>query len=276
MKSVLNKKSFEDLLTKLKKSSRLLLFINYDKVLADLSKQGVPLSLSLKLRKQLRELSEKDGLHLILISNHSMKTLKKIVGFSGIYLIANRGLEILGPDVSVVHSEAKNQRKSLKKIAEKITQKNKKFPGIKLEDRGLSLVMNFSEANLQTQTKARAWCEELWTTIMDKITIQEERNQLIMYPRVGWNNTRAVMFLCNKFTSPRRRPFIITIGADKNDEEIFDFVDKEGIVISVTNEKKIPNSKANYYLKNREEVKQFISNLQEKVSSIYSRYKKTL
>ncbi len=257
MKWLLNKPILTGVQQRLEAGTRLLLFLSYDSIVkTQAGGAGTPLPSD--LREQLRELSEFSFLTLIILSDHALEVLKKLVGFSGIYFIANNGLEIFGPDLNVVHAEAKRTSQALVKMSQTLKRRLADFQEVKYEDRGLSLVVNLAQAKPADQRRARLVMEELWTPVMDTFTLQEKNYELTLRPRVGWGKGRAAMFLWNKFASPRRRPLVVYVGTDESDEEIFGFMGREGMGVVVGNEKRIGKTKASYYLKSRAEVGRLI------------------
>jgi|GEM_PF-6291296 len=258
MKALWNQDSLEALQHRLQASTRLLLFIDYDSVLNPDS-HNRPSPLSGNDREQLRELSEKSHLNLVIISNQSMATLKRNVGFSGIYLIANNGMEIFGPDLNVVHAETKRARKHLGPVVKQLQGKLAGLPGVLLEDREFSLAMNIAEARAAVQRRARLLMEEAWTPVMDTFTLRETADELEMVPRLGWGKHRAVTFVWNKFSSPRRRPLVIYCSGNEGDEEIFNGLGREGIGVVIGPNGRREHSNAAYFVKNRNEFKKILT-----------------
>jgi trehalose-phosphatase len=257
IKWLLNKNVLADILHRLEAGNRLLLFLNYDALLAPTAPGGVG-ALDSRVRDQLRELSEITALTLILVSDQSLAKIKRLVGFSGIYFIANYGLEISGPDLSVIHAEARRARAGLAPALQSLVKRLGECPDVSLDDRGLTVAVNLSQAKPLVQRRARTLVEEAWTPVMDAYSLEERDQELVLRPRVGWTRGRAVMFLWNKFASPRRRPLVLYLGADEGEEEIYTFMGREGMGIIVGGEAKTAQSKAGYFLKNRAEVDKFI------------------
>lgn len=240
---------------RLQAANRVVLFINYDRVLIPASSSSILPALDPHTRERMRELSEKDHLTLVLVTNHAMQSFKKMVGFSGIYLVANNGMEIYGPDMNVIHAEAKRVRKQLEPIVAKLTPRLRELEGVRLEDRNFSLAIHFSKADARNQKQARGLLEEIWTPVMDTFVLEEENQQWVLRPRMGWGKSRAVLFVWNKFSSPRKRPLVLYLGAEEGDEEIFSQMGKEGVGLLVGKGRE--NSSAAFQLKNREEANRF-------------------
>lgn len=268
MKALLNKATLEHLQHRLEASTRLLLYIDYDYVLRPQTGPEGELPLPTGDRELLRELSEKNGLTLVLVSNRSLLRLKKMVGFSGLYLIANNGMEIAGPDLNVVHGEAKRFRQELEPVVQTLQNKMGGLPDVEMDDREYSLAVNIYQAKPPVQRRARMLLEQAWTPVMDSFTLIENRHELIMRPRLGWGKNRAFLFVWNKFSSPRRRPFVIYIGAEEGDEEIFGQLGREGMGVVVGSPSRAAQSKAGFHLKNRAEVAKFITWLSANISRI--------
>lgn len=270
MKWLLNKSVLSVIQHRLEAGSRLLLYINFDDTLGAAVAGGVS-PLDPENRVRLRELSEMNALTLIVVSDRSLSSVKKLVGFSGIYFIANNGLEIFGPDLNVVHAEAKRAKQAVHTMAQTLLKKlNGGLQGISVDDRGLSLAVNLAKAKPQQQKQARQCVEELWMPAMERYTLLEKNHELTLKPRVGWSKSRAVMFLWNKFASPRRRPLVIYIGADESEEEIYNYMGREGMGVVVGGASRIAQTKAGYYLKNRLEVGRFITWLSRNLSHLPS------
>jgi trehalose-phosphatase len=254
MQWLLNKGVLAGILHRVEAGNRLLVFLNYDALLSPAGGAA----LEPEARNRLRELSEITSLTLILVSDQSLAKLKRLVGFSGIYFIANFGLEISGPDLSVIHAEAKRARPALAPILQTLSKRVSEFPGVVVDDRGLTLAINFSRAKPAVQRQARTLLETVWTPIMDNFTLEERQQEWVLRPRVGWTKARGVMFLWNKFASPRRRPLVLHLGADESEEEIYTFMGREGMGVVVGGEARLLRSKAGYFLKSRPEVNKFI------------------
>jgi trehalose-phosphatase len=257
MKWLLNKAVLDDIHHRLGPQNRMLLFLNFDSVLNPSANIDTVQPLDLAMREQLRELSEISSLTLTVTSDYSLATLRKLIGFSGLYLVANNGMEIFGPDLNVVHAEAKRLRQVFKEVVASLNSRQRELPDVVLENRDLSLVVNFSQAKPLIQRRTRIVLEQVWTPLMESITLQEKNNALVLRPRLGWGKGRAVMFLWNKFATPRRRPLVMSVGADESEEEIFGFMGREGMGVVMGSESRAANSKAGYFLKNRGEVLKF-------------------
>lgn len=266
---LLNKTVLSSILHRLEAGNRLLLFLNYDALLTPDASKTVE-GLETGVRDRLRELSEISALTLILVSDQSLSKLKRLAGFSGIYFIANYGLEISGPDLSVIHAEARRARPALAPALQMLSRRLGECPDVLLEDRGLTVAVNLAQAKPPVQRRARTLVEEAWTPVMDAFSLEERGQELVLRPRVGWTRARAVMFLWNKFASPRRRPLVLYLGADPGDEECYTFMGREGMGIIVGGELKAEGSKAGYFLKHRGEVAKFIQWLMHSASHLPS------
>lgn len=268
MKNILQKATLEALEHRLEAATRLLLFVDYDSVLIPATAKGHSVALSEVDKEFFRALSEKNTLSLVFTSNRAMVDLKRLIGFSGLYLIANNGLEISGPDMNVVHGEAKKLRPILEPLVAELSEKIKKLPGVVLENRYYSLSLNIAGARASVQRNTRLLMEQAWTSVMDHFSLHENRYELVLRPRVGWGKNRALMFIWNKFASPRRRPLVMYLGADDLDEDVFTMMGKEGMGIVVGGAARAERSKAGYGLKNRSEVFRFFEWLKSNVSRI--------
>lgn len=237
-------------------NSRLLLFFNFDETLGSRTGHGKAVPLGADVREKLRELSELTAHTLVFVSSHSLGTLKKLVGFTGVYLIANEGLEIFGPDLNLVHADAKKAHKTMVEILHLLKPASEQA-GVRVEDRKFAVIVNLSQASPKTQQAVRELVEGVWLPRMDSLTLQERNLELSLRPRLGWNRGRAVLFLWNKFATPRKRPQVVYVGAEENDEEIFSLLGREGVGVKVGGGRD-SDSRAAYHLKNVAEVNKLI------------------
>jgi trehalose-phosphatase len=212
-----------------------------------------------EFKQVLREVSERNLITLALVTNLSMANIQKRVGFSGIYFIANNGIEIMGPDLNVVHTEAKRTGKILRDVYEKVKRETQKLEGVSLENRIYSLVIRFEDAKVTVQRKVRLLMEEVWTPNMDNFVLHESRGEIALRPRLGWSKSRAILFVWNKFATPKRRPMVIYAGGDEQEEEIYSMLGKEGIGIIIGSPARVTQSKAPYSLKNKSELMRFLT-----------------
>lgn len=270
MKEFLDPAVLSALQRRLSGTSRVLIFFNFDEVLGPRSERGCAVPMIPELRERMRELSELSAHTLIFVSSQSLPSLKKLVGFSGVYLIANEGLEIFGPDLNLVHADAKKSHKAVSEIMHTLKPAMALHPGMQVEDRKFAVSVNISQASPKAQQAIRGLVEEVWLPRMDSFTLQEKNLELSLRPRLGWNRSRAVLFLWNKFATPRKRPQVVYVGAEDNDEDIFNILGREGIGIKVGGGQDI-ESKAGYYLKNLTEVNKMIDWILQKYSHLPSR-----
>jgi trehalose-phosphatase len=133
------------------------------------------------------------------------------------------------------------------------------FPGIHVEDKGVSYAVHFRDASPDAQRRVRAWIRGLVARIRPDFRMIQSDHACDIVPRQVQGKGVAM----RDFVRRLRAPFLpIYIGDDLTDEPAFVAL-RRGITVRVG---PVSRTKARFRLKNPEEVCAFLERLEEELS----------
>ena len=154
----------------------------------------------------------------------------------------------------------------LKTIPPKIAPTVAKLSAIKgifIEDKGLSLSVHYRLADRIQIPRIKTILQEatILYALRDKIRIKSGKEVFEIRPWADWDKGKVVLWLLArwKFSLKGRDIVPIYIGDDKTDEDAFKVLKNKGLTIFVGSPNK--DSFAQYYLKNTQEVKEFLKEI---------------
>jgi len=215
--------------------------------------------MSFRGKKSLRKLRNLPNLYIFIVSGRSVKDLKEKISLKGISYIGNHGLEIENPNGIYKKNLSLKKIEELKIINDNLTNALKKFPGIILEDKGLTLSVHYRN----TQQKLfpnilRIVNEEInlwknnWRIISGKMVLE-------IRPRTNFNKGKTVKELLKKF--PKSNSLAIYLGDDKTDDDAFRVLKQNGISVFIGPSE--THSSAEFFLHDPDEVQEFLFRCEE-------------
>ncbi|MBN1129425.1 MAG: bifunctional alpha,alpha-trehalose-phosphate synthase (UDP-forming)/trehalose-phosphatase [Chitinispirillaceae bacterium] len=242
------------IVSRYKAADRRVLFLDYDGTLVPFSKVpelAVPGSRTIK---QLQELSEKPGNAVVLISGRDKNFLEEWFGSSSVHLIAEHGAFQKSPDAEWLCTIDPDQ--TWKAVFIPVFQRyTDRCNGSFIEEKFSSLAWHYRNAPLEVgQLKAKELREELRTLAAHENKLQVLEGEMVVeIKRSGYDKGSAAL----KFISNTPYDFIMAIGDDRTDEDIFRSLPPEAITIKIG----ITTSLAKYNLANQGDVSHIIDRL---------------
>lgn len=240
------------------------LFLDYDGTLTPIVDAPKLANISTKRKVLLKELAKSRRVKIAIISGRALKDIKNKVGLKNIIYVGNHGLEIKGPKLKFESPISLRYKTILKIIKSDLTKKLSPIKGAILEDKGLSLGIHYRLVNKKCISKLKTILHEatILYTVRNKIKIKSGKKVLEIRPPLEWDKGKTVLWLLSRQPFPFGNKSIIPvyIGDDATDEDAFEVLKNKGLTIFVGKPK---DSFADYYLKNTNEVLQFLSKIQE-------------
>lgn len=238
------------------------LFIDYDGTLTPIVETPDKAVVAQETKDLLNRLSKAPYCRVAIISGRALKDLKSIVGLRDIIYVGNHGLEIEGPKIKFESPVALRYKRVIEHIKDDLQLKLSTTKGAFIEDKGLSLSVHYrlvDEKNIQGFLSIFNEITDPYI-VRDKIKISSGKKVYEIRPPVIWDKGRVVLWLLarQQFLLGENKIFPVYIGDDVTDEEAFKVLRNKGISIFVGEPKK---SNAQYYLKNTQEVKDFLSRI---------------
>ena len=251
---------FSALLKACHTAKHILLCSDYDGTLVPLKEDPRQCLLSDHLGKILSHLAGHDKLRVVIVSGRSMQDLRSLMTVPGIGLVANHGLEIDMDGLSFIHPLANRYASVFQQWCSELTGRLAPFPGVWVEDKGLTLTIHF-----------RQLCPSFYTNfalIIDQITRELKTQDLVVVrpgkkvfelrPNYAWDKGSAVESIVRKFYGAQSAVLRIYFGDDQTDEDVFD-IWSDAWTIHVG--KKSSATLANFYLPSFDNVTSVLSAL---------------
>ncbi|MCM8789671.1 MAG: trehalose-phosphatase [Candidatus Omnitrophica bacterium] len=246
-------------------ANAVMLFLDFDGTLAPIARTPDKAELPRATRNLLGEIVKKSNLKFSIISGRSLNSLKDKIGISGIIYSGNHGLEIEGPKIKFKVLLSAGDKSMLTDIKNILLTRLKRFKGILLEDKALSLSLHYRlvEKKYRSQVisafnKALISCKA-----GKKIRIKHGKMVFEIRPNIDWDKGKVALWLFarQKFALKGKRIIPVYIGDDLTDEDAFKALKDKGITILVGGPKK--NSSARYFLRNTAEVLDFLKRVRD-------------
>lgn len=200
-------------------SGRLILLLDFDGTLAPIVQRAEQAAVPEETRAALERLRGRPGVELAVVSGRGLADAREKAGLPGILYAGNHGLEIEGPGVRHVHSQATGARKALADVAARLREALTGVAGAWVEDKGLTLSIHYRLAPRHEVGAVReAVAAEVERAQGLRMTAGKE--VLEVRPDVPWDKGRAVEFLLDHLEPPSSVP-VLYVGDDRTDEDAF-------------------------------------------------------
>lgn len=238
------------------------LFLDYDGTLTSIVDTPDKAIISQETKEILQRLSKVPNSKLAIISGRALEDIKEKVGIEGIVYVGNHGAEIEGPKIKFKSLISLKQKAIFEQIKNELTNKLSKIKGASVEDKGYSLSIHYRLVQENNVVQVKRIVDEAIKPFADKIKKSFGKRILELKLPGGWDKGKIVLWLLARvqFISGKERVTPIYLGDDVTDEDAFRVLKNKGLTIFVGIPK---DSYAQYYLKNTEEVKEFLGRVLE-------------
>lgn len=242
------------------KNAHLYFFLDFDGTLAPIRRDPQRVSLGKKMHRTLKDLANKSGISIAVVSGRSLGDIRKRIGLKDITYVGNHGLEASGPHVDFILPSAIKTKRIISAAVKKLREKLRKFKGVIIEDKTLSLSVHYRMAAEKDIEEITREFESVISPYRKKRKIRVTTGKKVweIRPPVAWDKGRAVEKLLKQEEQRLKKKVIpLCLGDDKTDEDVFRLFKKKGYTVKITRNlgKK---SEANYYLRNIDEVSNFL------------------
>ncbi len=238
---------------------RVFLFLDLDGTLVEIAPTPSAVDLSAERRRSLVELTTTPGILVAVVSGRRIEEIQNILRLQGIFYVGLHGLETLTPQGErICHPVDQEVIDALQSLLEKFNRSISGVPGIFIEDKGMTLSLHF---RLAKKEKASEVVKEFVRTVATfrergiPLEVLQGREVVEVKP-TGMHKGKAVAYLMHRYG---KGALPIYMGDDVTDEAAFQSLGQGGMAILVT---EIPRATAaTYYLRNPEEVHEFLKSL---------------
>jgi len=240
----------------------IMLFLDYDGTLTPIVSTPDKAFISQEVKELLNELSKSPTCKLAIISGRSLSDIKALVGLKDIIYAGNHGLEIEGPKIKFESQVSPRLKSIIRHIYEDAVSKFSKIKGVLIEDKGLTISIHYRLVDKKDIQEFLSIFNEIADPyiVRGKIKINSGKKVYEIRPSVMWDKGKIVLWLLarQQFLLEKNKILPVYIGDDVTDEDAFKVLKNKGITIFVDNPKP---SYAQYYLKDTNEVKEFLKRI---------------
>ena len=239
---------------------RLAVFLDYDGTLTPIVSRPEDAWLSESMRQTLRSLAAR--LPVAILSGRDLDDVRGRVHVDGIVYAGSHGFDIVGAGglrrelgaayLPVLDAAEAELRGALDEI-----------PGAQLERKHFSVAAHYRNVDESEASRVAQAADAVAGKHRELRKINGKKVYELL-PDIDWNKGKAVLWLLETLELERGNAVPIFIGDDRTDEDAFSALEKRGIGILVSEQPQV--TAASYWLKNSEEVEQFLRAVIENVS----------
>ena len=213
----------------------LLLLTDYDGTLADLAPTPAEAHARPEVIAAIEAIEARSHVTFGVVSGRRLDDVKARVGLAG-FVAGLHGLEIEGPGAVFRHDALDSVTDVIRNLAERAARSLAWCPGLYLEDKTYALTCHVRQVPDDLADRALAEfealvCPEVDTCVLKLLT---GAKALEVLPAVDWHKGRAAEWIRERLVPRTDWPVtIVYLGDDRTDEDAFDALGDEDIVIGV-------------------------------------------
>lgn len=237
----------------------LFLFLDYDGTLAPIASTPDKAVFPEETKAILKQLSQKPGCRVAVISGRQLSDIKKNIGLKDIIYSGNHGLEIQGPQLKYRAAVLPEYIKIIGQIKNSLDAGLAKIKGVIIENKGISLCLHYRLVKKDEVPLVKTIFHEIIIDYLVKgiIAIKPGKMAIDIRPSSWIDKGKAVLWLLARedFRRGSHSLLPIYIGDDLTDEDAFLVLKDIGLTMCVGKNK---GSHAQYYFQDTGEVVQFL------------------
>lgn len=240
----------------IKKSKHFLLLLDYDGTLTPIAPTPGEAFLDDKLKKGLTALARKKKYTIGIVSGRSLDEVKNLLKIKGAYYAGNHGLEIEAESVKFIHPDCLRYQPYIKEVNDQLSAITRGIKGVILEDKGITLSLHYRLVEKKLISKVKKAFDQVCAPYQKrgKIKVTSGKKVLEVRPAIEWDKGKALCKI-EQLSNATSGDLTCYIGDDQTDFDAFNVLKNRGISIFVG---KASFSPAQYYLKDTEEVAEFL------------------
>lgn len=196
---------------------RLLVGLDFDGVLSEITPHPADATLSRRTAKALKELSGRGDTRLAVLSGRRIGELQKLVGLSGIYYSGNHGLQIEGPGIQWTHPEANAVDRALWQT---LVEELKAIPGALVEHKSLGAAVHYRQVAPSYRRRLQDIVRDSLRGLGPRFRIMHGKKIYDLRSSLDWDKGRALAMIQERLEDAPSWNALF-IGDDTTDEEAF-------------------------------------------------------
>ncbi len=230
------------------------LFLDFDGTLVPYCDRPEDVKLSGECRRILARLGRHRRVHVAIVSGRRNTALRKYVRVPRVQFLG-----LFGWEKSARPALPQKTKETLRSLRPFLATLPALFPGIRVEDKGVSYAVHFRGAPPEAQRGVQVWIRGLLIRIRRDFRVIRSNHAREIVPRQVQGKGVAM----REFLGGLRAPFLpIYVGDDLTDEPAFTAL-RRGITVRVA---PVSQTKAQFRLRDPQEVRVFLERLEEELS----------
>jgi trehalose-phosphatase len=234
--------------------------LDFDGTLAEIAATPAQASLSAQTRRLLRLLCLRPDTRIAILSGRSLRDVRRLVRFRGIYYAGNHGLEIRGPGIRWSHPQARAAGRALWRSLESGLRK---FPGAFIEDKRLGAAVHYRGVAPRHLRRLKEGIRNWLRGPGDGFRMLDGKKTFDLRPALSWDKGRALE-LIRKRLKGRPGWTAVFVGDDATDEEAFRTIGPRALTVRVG---RIKTTAADFVLPRRQWVDRLLEILARRSGS---------
>jgi trehalose 6-phosphate phosphatase len=238
----------------------LALFLDYDGTLTPIVRRPEEATLSSEMRRLLGELGEQCA--VAIVSGRDRRNVEQMVRVEGLVYAGSHGFDIRGPGgLEMQHADAQSVLGELDEAERKLRAGIQGIDGAHVERKRYAIAVHYREVVAAEDVRRVE-------KVVDEVRGQHAglrkrggKKVFELQPDIEWHKGYAVMWLAETLGLNRDGAAIIYIGDDETDEDAFRALRERGAGIGILVAPEPAKTCATYYLRDCDEVYQFLSSL---------------
>lgn len=214
-------------------------------------------------REALDSLNRTPNFTVAIVSGRALAEIKEMVGLEGLIYVGNHGLELAGPGIDYLNPAARAARPFIEEAAVLLDKKLSIFPGVRVEDKELSLSIHYRRADEEDVPRIKDLIHSVLDPFLSsgKLKVSSGKKVIEVRPPVGWDKGKIVVWLIGEISAREKTDSLLTVylGDDRTDEDAFRTLSGQGITVRVGEEE--ADSRAEYSAPGVDEVNWFLNEL---------------
>mgnify|MGYP000117786333 CR=1 FL=1 len=219
----------KELLRDYRKSKKRLLLLDYDGTLVPFADRPERAKLDRRLLNLLKDIAGERGNEVVIISGRTRSELDRIFKRVDVGLVAEHGVWIKekGGEWELIEPLKNDWKEQIRPVLELYADRT---PGSFVEEKEFSLVWHYRNANPEMALVRSGELKDALLHLTANLNLGIlEGNKVIEIKSVGVNKGRAAL----RWLSKKRWDFILAVGDDLTDEDVFDVLPKGAYSVKV-------------------------------------------
>src|SRR3989338_215918 len=237
----------------------LAIFLDYDGTLTPIAQTPDRAILAQDIRVLLKKLAKMPDCKLAIISGRALAGIERLVDIKEIEYVGNHGLEIGGSAINFESLLTPRFKEIIGQIKNNLNVQLAAIEGILVEDKGLTLSIHYRLMDEQHMPRLKKILNKVIKPYLPGKEVRAGFGKKVfeIRPPVQWDKGKAILWLLKnaQYGFKKTGALPIYLGDDFTDEDAFEAIKNKGLTVRVGSAK---SSHARYYLKDTEEVSQFL------------------